>query len=67
MRITTDIHANDLVKIQKMTGEKRKSPAIAQALAKYLTWCRRRKFVQRALSGKTDFSATNDDLEKRDI
>jgi Arc/MetJ family transcription regulator len=67
MRITIEIDAKDLNRIQKITGEKKKSPAINQALTEYLNWRRRHQFVERVLSGKTDYSASNDDLEARDV
>ena len=56
MRITIDIDVNSLNRIQKITGEKKKSPAVTRALADYLNWRQRHQFVQRVLAGKTDFS-----------
>ena len=67
MRITIDVDANELKQIQKITGEKKKSPAIAQALSRFLRQQQRQKFLERALSGQTDFSLTNDELEALDI
>jgi Arc/MetJ family transcription regulator len=67
MRITIEIDANELASIQKITGEKKKSPAVTQALTAYLNWRRRCDFIQRVLAGKTDYSATNEALEARDV
>jgi hypothetical protein len=67
MRITIDVDANELKQIQKITGEKKKSPAIVQALSQFLRQQQRQKFLERALSGQTDFSLTNDELEALDI
>lgn len=67
MRITIDVDDRDLRQIQKLTGQKKKSPAVAQALTEYLRQCERAAFVARALSGQTDFSLTNDELEARDV
>ena len=67
MRITVDIDANQLAEIQKITGEKKKSPAVTQAVTEYLNWRRRHEFIQRVLAGKTDYSSTNEDLEARDV
>ncbi len=67
MRITIDVDANDLKQIQKITGEKKKSPAIAQALSRFLHQQERHGFIERALSGQTDFALTNDELEARDL
>ncbi len=67
MRITIDIDEKDLIKIQKLTGQKMKSPAVSQALDEFLRQQARREFIARALSGKTDFALTNDELEARDV
>jgi hypothetical protein len=67
MRITIDVDATELKQIQKITGEKKKSPAIVQALNRFLRQEQRQKFLERALSGQTDFSLTNDQLEALDI
>jgi Arc/MetJ family transcription regulator len=67
MRITIEIDGKYLSRIQKLTGERKKSPAVSRALAEYLKWQERHQFVARVLAGKTDFSMTNEDLEARDI
>ncbi len=67
MRITVEIDASELKQIQKATGEKKKSPAVSRALSEFLKSQERQKFIERALSGKTDFSLTNDELEARDV
>lgn len=63
MRITINIAANDMQQIQKLTGEKKKSAAVAQALSDYL----RQRFIERAINGETHFSLTNEELEQRDV
>jgi Arc/MetJ family transcription regulator len=67
MRITIDVDANELKQIQQITGEKKKSPAIARALSRFLRQQERQKFLERGLSGETDFPLTNDELEARDL
>ena len=67
MRITIDIDANNLSRIQQITGEKKKSPAVTRALTEYLDWRQRHQFVERARSGKTDYSLSNEELEARDV
>jgi Arc/MetJ family transcription regulator len=67
MRITVEIDASELKKIQKATGQQKKSPAVTQALSDFLKMQARQKLIDRALSGSTDFSLTNDELEKRDV
>ncbi|HEX4644591.1 MAG TPA: type II toxin-antitoxin system VapB family antitoxin [Verrucomicrobiae bacterium] len=67
MRITIDIDANSLKQIQKVTGERKKSPAINHALADFLRMRERRAFIEKALTGKTDYPLTNEELEARDF
>jgi Arc/MetJ family transcription regulator len=67
MRITIDIDASDLKQIQKTTGQKKKSPAISQALSEYLRMQDKKRFIEKALGGETDFSVTNEELEARDV
>jgi hypothetical protein len=67
MRITVEIEAKELLMIQKLTGQKKKSPAVSRALAQFLRQEERRQFLERALTGKTDFTLTNDQLEARDL
>src|SRR2546423_1686186 len=49
MRITFEIDANDLKKIQTITGQKKKSPAISHALASFLRLQEKRAFIEKAL------------------
>jgi Arc/MetJ family transcription regulator len=67
MRITFEIDANDLKHIQKITGQKKKSPAVSRALADFLRMRQRRAFIEKALAGQTDYALTNEELEARDV
>jgi Arc/MetJ family transcription regulator len=67
MRITVDIDASELRRVQKITGQAKKSPAVSRALSEFLKMQERQKFIERALSGQTDFSSTNEELEARDL
>jgi len=67
MRITIEIDANNLKKVQKITGQKKKSPAISRALADFLRMRERRAFIEKALAGQTDYPLTNEELEARDV
>ena len=67
MRITVEIDASAMKKIQKATGRKKKSPAVSWALAQFLKQQERQKFLERVLSGRTDYALTNDELEARDV
>jgi len=53
-------------RIQRITGQKKKSPAVSLALAEFLELWERRDFIGRVLAGKTDFSLSNEQLEARD-
>ncbi len=67
MRITIELDASELKKIQKITGEKKKSPAVAKALSAYLRQQQKQDLINRALSGQTDYSMTNEELEALDV
>jgi Arc/MetJ family transcription regulator len=67
MRITIDIDAKSLQRIQKLTGQRKKSPAVSEALSTYLREQDRRALIKRALSGKTDYLTSNEELEARDV
>jgi Arc/MetJ family transcription regulator len=67
MRITVAIDASALKRIQKATGQKKKSPAISQALDEFLRQQARRELIERAISGQTDFGMTNEELESKDV
>lgn len=67
MRITIEIDAPALKQIQRHTGQKKKSPAVSQALTEYLRMRERQQFIDKVLAGETDYSLTNDELEAREI
>ena len=67
MSITIDVDAGEPRQIQTITGQWKKSPAVSQALSEFLRQHQRQIFVERALSGATDFALTNDELESRDV
>lgn len=67
MRVTIEIPAKDLQQIQKLTEQKKKSPAISRALSEFIRLHQKRQFLDRALSGQTDYGLTNEELEARDV
>lgn len=67
MRITIEIDANELKQIQRITGKKKKSPAISQALSEFIRQRQRREFIARVLSEGTDYALTNEQLEAQDV
>ncbi len=64
MRITVEIDAKKLKAIQRATGIEMNSPALARALDEFLVNKEREQFLKRVVTGGTDYSSTNDDLEQ---
>ena len=63
MRITVDIDEKQLTAIQRATGQRKKSPAIRQALDEFVEERRRKRLLRKVLDGRTDYSLSNDELE----
>ena len=63
MRITVEIDEKKLASILMWTRQPRKSPAISQALEEYLVQKERQAFLDRVMSGQTDYATTNDEVE----
>lgn len=63
MRITLEIDEDTLAEVLRLTGESKKSPALAAAIGEYVDMHRRRRLVERALRGETGYSATNEVVE----
>jgi Arc/MetJ family transcription regulator len=64
MRITVDIDENKIAEIQRITGQRMKSPAVNMALDVFLREMRKRELLNRVREGRTDYPRTNDELEK---
>ena len=63
MRITIEIDEQQLAAIQQITGLTKKSPAVRRVIEDHLAGQARKRFLERVLEGKTDYSLTNDELE----
>ena len=63
MRITVDIDEKQLTAIRRATGQRKKSPAIRQALDEFVEERRRKRLLRKGLDGRTDYSLSNDELE----
>ncbi|MBT5902226.1 MAG: type II toxin-antitoxin system VapB family antitoxin [Opitutaceae bacterium] len=63
MRITIDIDDQKLDEVLTATGQHKKSPAVVVALDEFLENRRRQAFLDRVLAGKTDYQASNDEVE----
>lgn len=64
MRITVDIKDEILADLSKITGESKKSPAIALAVAEYVKREKAKEFARMLREGAFDYPATNDEIEK---
>lgn len=64
MRITVDIDADKLEEIRRITGLRKKSPAVNRALDMFLREMRKRGLLDRVREGKTDYPLTNEALEQ---
>jgi Arc/MetJ family transcription regulator len=65
MRITVDVDEKILDRICRTTGERKKSPAVRAALEDYLRMLKKRDLINRVMEGRTDYSTSNEELEKR--
>ncbi len=64
MRITVDIDQTTLDDLSKITGESKKSPAVALAVAEYIKREKAREFGKLLREGSFDYPASNDKIEK---
>lgn len=63
MRITIELDESQLKSVLRATGKTKMSPAVSAALDEYLAMKRREEFVSLVMSGKTDYQASNEELE----
>ena len=66
MRITVDIDEAVLNDLATMTGETKKSPAVAKAVEDYVKRAKAKAFGRRLREGFYHFDATNEEVEKLD-
>jgi Arc/MetJ family transcription regulator len=64
MRITVDIDEATLDDLSRITGETKKSPAVALAVNEYIKREKAREFGKLLREGSFDYPATNDEIEK---
>lgn len=64
MRITVDIKDDVLDELSKLTGEDKKSPAVAFAVSEYVKREKAKEFGKMLREGAFDYPATNDEIEK---
>lgn len=65
MRITVDIDDATLDELVKVTGETKKSPAVAKAVTEFVRRAKMKEFGKLLREGSFDYPATNDEIEKQ--
>ena len=63
MRITVDIKDETLNELRRITGQKRKSSAVAYAVDEYVKREKAKEFGRMLRRGVFDYPATNDEIE----
>lgn len=63
MRVTVDIDDKVLDDLERITGEDKKSPAIAFAVSEYIKREKAKEFGRLLREGAFDYPATNDEIE----
>jgi len=66
MRITIDIDESILAEVEKITGEKKRSPAVARIVEEYVKKARAKEFGRRLREGAFDYPVTNEEIEGLD-
>lgn len=66
MRITVDIDESTLEDLARITGESKKSPAVAKAVTEFVNWKKAREFGTLLREGVFDYPSTNDEIEAAD-
>lgn len=67
MRITVDIDDSVLDELLKLTGEAKRSPAVAKAVTEFVRRKKAREFGRMLREGVFDYPATNEEIEKNDV
>jgi hypothetical protein len=67
MRITVEIENEALAELLRVTGESKKSPAIAKAVDEYLRRTRAREFGRLIRESAFDYPYTNEQIEAADL
>tara|TARA_R110000868_G_scaffold142796_1_gene360285 strand:- start:340 stop:543 length:204 start_codon:yes stop_codon:yes gene_type:complete len=66
MRITVDIDETTLADLARITGESKKSPAVARAVTEFVNRKKAKEFGTLLREGAFDYPTTNEDIEKSD-
>jgi metal-responsive CopG/Arc/MetJ family transcriptional regulator len=66
MRITVDIEDESLDELSRITGQDKKSPAVAFAVNEYIKREKAKEFGRLLREGAFDYPLTNDEVERGD-
>lgn len=66
MRITVEIDESTLDDLIRITGESKKSPAVARAVTEFVNRKKAKEFGMLLREGAFDYPATNDEIEAPD-
>ena len=66
MRITIDVSEAVLAEVERITGEKKRSPAVARIVEDYVKRAQAKAFGKRLREGEYDYPATNEEIEGLD-
>ena len=64
MRITVDIEDESLDELSRITGQGKKSPAVAFAVNEYIKREKAKEFGKLLREGAFDYPSTNDEVER---
>lgn len=67
MRVTIDIDEAILTELLKLTGEKKRSPAVSKALVEFIKRRKARQLGRLLREGAFDYLLTNEDIERQDV
>ncbi len=67
MRITVDIDESVLQELAKITGEKKRSPAVSRAVTEFVRRNKAKEFGQLLREGAFDYPSTNEEIEQKDV
>ena len=62
-----DIDESVLQELAKITGEKKRSPAVSRAVTEFVRRNKAKEFGQLLREGAFDYPSTNEEIEQKDV
>ena len=62
-----DIDESVLEELAKITGEKKRSPAVSRAVTEFVRRNKAKEFGRLLREGAFDYPSTNEDIEQQDV